>query len=351
VRGWLSLARASMSKPKRISYIIILLMFVLAGGLHMATVLVAALFSYFALVRLSLLKQESKWLPLGLFVVLLAGIAYALAFFINQTVTALPGVAEKAVPSMIGWAQEYNVELPFTDYESLKSLAFDTVKDQVHTLGSFANFARGATRQFVFLIIGCVVAISIFLNARMELDRESHADPNNLYSACCDEIAGRFALFFRSFSTVMGAQIAISAINTVLTSAFVFSAGLPNAVVIIGVTFLCGLLPVVGNLISNTIIVAIGFTVTPKMALLALLFLVVIHKLEYFLNSKIIGGRIRNPIWLTLLGLVVGEKLMGIPGMILAPVVLHYLKMETAQLPAKTDGDKAGQAGADGFAA
>jgi predicted PurR-regulated permease PerM len=50
--------------------------------------------------------------------------------------------------------------------------------------------------------------------------------------------------------------------------------------------------------------------------------------LEYFLNSKIIGDRIRNPMWLTLLGLVVGEKLMGIPGMILAPVVLYYIKVE-----------------------
>jgi len=36
-------------------------------------------------------------------------------------------------------------------------------------------------------------------------------------------------------------------------------------------------------------------------------------------------------MWLTLLGLIVGEKLMGIPGMILAPVVLHYIKVEASQ--------------------
>jgi predicted PurR-regulated permease PerM len=33
-------------------------------------------------------------------------------------------------------------------------------------------------------------------------------------------------------------------------------------------------------------------------------------------------------MWLTLIGIVVGEKLMGIPGMILAPVILHYIKVE-----------------------
>ena len=87
-----------------------------------------------------------------------------------------------------------------------------------------------------------------------------------------------------------------------------------------------------GNLISNTIIVAISFTLSPRMALASLLFLVVIHKLEYFLNSKIVGDRIRSPVWLTLLGLILGERLMGIPGMILAPVVLNYLKGEASKI-------------------
>ena len=108
----------------------------------------------------------------------------------------------------------------------------------------------------------------------------------------------------------------------------------PNAMVVIGVTFLCGLLPVVGNLLSNSIVVGIAITVSPKLALAALVFLVVIHKLEYFLNSKIVGGRIRNPFWLTLLALVIGERLMGIPGIVLAPVVLSYIKFETSRIPA-----------------
>ena len=29
--------------------------------------------------------------------------------------------------------------------------------------------------------------------------------------------------------------------------------------------------------------------------------------------------------------IVIGEKLMGIPGMILAPVVLHYIKVEASR--------------------
>jgi predicted PurR-regulated permease PerM len=69
---------------------------------------------------------------------------------------------------------------------------------------------------------------------------------------------------------------------------------------------------------------------SPKMGLVALILLIIMHKLEYFLNSKIIGTRIDSPMWLTLIGLVIGERLMGIPGMILAPVVLHYIKLEAS---------------------
>ena len=321
--------------PARLSYAFIVLTFAVVGWLHLATPLLAALFGYFALTKLHIAKDRTKWLAVALFLILVAGVAYGAAFFIHRTIDALPEIADKAIPSVIAWAKEYQVELPFTDYDSLKALATDTVKDQENFLGRFANFARGATTQFVFLIVGCVVAVSVFLNAQLELERERHALQNNLYSLCCDEIAARFAALYQSFATVMGAQITISAINTALTAVFVFSVKLPHPAVVIGVTFFCGLLPVVGNLVSNTIIVTIGFLVSPKMALLALVFLVVIHKLEYFLNSKIIGARIRNPVWLTLLGLILGEKLMGLPGMILAPVVLNYLKTEASKIEVK----------------
>ena len=318
--------------PERVSFYFILGTLILVGWLNLATPLLAALFSYLALTHLGFIKGRGRWVAVALFLFLVSALVYGLGHFIRESVLALPDIADKAIPSIIQWAKQFQIELSFTDYDSLKDSAREAIKSQVQYLKEFAKLARGATTQVVFLAIGCVVAISIFLNPRMELARESHAIPNNLYSLCCDQIAFRFETLYRSFAMVMGAQIVISGINTLFTAIFVLVIGMPYAVVIIGVTFLCGLLPVIGNLISNTIIVGIGFTVTPRMAFLALLFLVIIHKLEYFLNSHIIGHRIRNPLWLTLLGLIVGERLMGVPGMILAPVVLHYVKVEAARV-------------------
>ena len=326
-------AKEMVDRPAQVSYWFILATVVLVGWLHLATPLLAILFAYLALTKLQFFKRWGKWPAVVIFLIVLAGAAYALGAIINQAVRTLPEVADEAIPKIVQWAKEHKIELPLTDFDSFKDWATDTVKTQVHYVGSVAKIARGASAQFAFLIIGVVVAISIFLNPRFELDRNAQNPPKNFYSSCCDQIRTRFTTFYASFATVMGAQIVISAINTVFTTIFVVAMQLPDATVVIGLTFLCGLLPVIGNLISNTIIVGIAFTVSPKRALLALIFLIAIHKLEYFLNGKIIGGRIQNPMWLTLLALIVGEKLMGVPGMILAPVVLYYVKVEASRLP------------------
>ena len=320
-----------MTTPARISYGVLVLMLVLAGVLHLSAPLLAVLFSYFALRQLLLLTKR-KWLALLSFILVALGIAFCAVYFTRAALAALPEVAEHSIPSASAWAQARQIELPFTDFDSLKALVIDSAKEEAHYLRNVIRLAGSTTTTLLFLLIGIVVAISLFFNSQLDLYRETHKTKNNLYSILADEIATRFRDFYRSFATVMGAQITISLINTLLTAIFVLIIRLPNGALIIALTFLCGLLPIVGNLVSNTIIVCLAFTISLKIALVALIFLIAIHKLEYFLNSKIIGDRIRNPVWLTLVALIIGERLMGIPGMVLAPVVLNYLRMELLKI-------------------
>jgi predicted PurR-regulated permease PerM len=322
-----------MSTPRKISYGVLIATLVAAAWLHLGPLLLAALFSYFALHKLHAVTNR-KWLSLVAFVICLVAIAYAAGYFTRAAWRALPDIADSSIPSATAWAEKRNIELPFTDFETLKAFVIGQVKDEIHYLNDVAHFAGAATTLLVLIIIGVVVAASLFFRTW----RDPNADTRgktiaNFYDASATEIATRFNDFYRSFETVMGAQIIISSINTVLTAIFILITGLPHAAVVIGVTFLCGLLPIVGNLISNTIIVFLAAAMSVKFALVALIFLVGIHKLEYFLNSKIIGGWIRNPVWLTLIGLIVGEIVMGIPGMVLAPVVLNYMRLEMSKIP------------------
>ena len=317
-----------MNTTKRQSYIFFFLFVVLMGWLRLGPPFLVILFSYFALEKLNFTRN--KLLTVVLFLTLMAAVFYGFVFFLKQAFVALPRVISTSIPSMLEFARQHKIELPFDDMESLKALTLDTVKNQMHGLG---QFARVATKEFMFMVLGVAVAVTFFMNPKLDIEREAHRVGHNLYSAWCEALIERFRAFYESFAVVMGAQITISAINTALTAGFVFAIGLQYPLVIIGVSFLCGLLPIVGNLLSNAVIVAIAFTVSPHMALSALVFLVLLHKLEYFLNSKIIGDRIKTPIWLTLIGLILGERLMGIPGMIFAPVVLYYAKGEMSRLP------------------
>ena len=323
-----------MTTPARVSYGVLALTLVLAGVLHLAVPLLVILFSYLALRQLHFLTKR-RWLALVLFIVVVLGIAAAAISFTRAAILALPDVADTSIPSASAWAQRRQIELPFTDFESLRAVVIDTLQQEAHYLRNVAHFAGSTTTALVFSIIGIVAAGSLFFKAGLDPHRATHPVKNNLYSICCDEVSTRFRDFYRSFATVMGAQITISLINTALTGLFVVAVRMPHAPLLIAITFLCGLVPIVGNLVSNAIIVFVALTVSLKLAIAALVFLVVIHKLEYFLNSKIIGDRIRNPAWLTLIALIIGERLMGIPGLILAPVVLNYLRVEmlTVEVP------------------
>jgi predicted PurR-regulated permease PerM len=331
-----------MTKQTRWSYVLLAITLVLVGLLQLGAPFLALLFSYFVLSKLGRFIPN-KWVTLAIFILVVAAIGWTAKHFIGAAINALPKIADNSIPSAIAWAEEHDLSLPFTDLKGLKAHAMTTIKDQARYLGDFANFARHASTTFVFIIIAIVCAVSLFFNNRLDLFRESHKVRNNLYSVYCDEITARFSDFYHSFSTVIGAQMTISAINTVLTAIFVFFVGLPYGPVVVGLTFLCGLFPIVGNVVSNTVIVFIGFLVSAKVAFIALIFLIVIHKLEYFLNSKIIGSRIRNPIWLTLIGLIIGEKLMGVPGMILSPVVLNYLRVEMSKIECGSPVPQSGQ--------
>jgi predicted PurR-regulated permease PerM len=331
---WAS-CQESLRLPNRFSYAFILLVLILSGWLHTAVLLVAALFSYLALSKLQI-RNWPRWLTVVFFVFLMLGAGYALGAFVNHTVRELPEIAENAIPYIIDAAKKHEIQLPFTDYDSLREVALSAVKSQVSYLAGFAKFARGASRELLMALIGAIVAMGIFLRPSFELRKIEHSPPEDLYTACSEQILIRFKRFYGSFATVIGAQIVISAINTVFTTIFVLVVHLPYAFLVIGITFLCGLVPVIGNLISNTVMVSIALTVSPRLALASLIFLVVIHKLEYFLNSKIIGDRINSPLWVTLLALVLGERLLGVPGMILAPVVLNYVRTEASTIPVAT---------------
>jgi predicted PurR-regulated permease PerM len=137
-----------------------------------------------------------------------------------------------------------------------------------------------------------------------------------------------------AFRRIVFAQVRIAAINAVLTGIYLLiilplaGVHLPLAKSLVLITFIAGMLPVVGNLISNTILVIVALAHSLNVAIASLLYMVVIHKLEYFLNARIIGTQIQARSWELLIAMLVMESIFGLPGVIAAPVFYAYLKKE-----------------------
>ena len=182
-----------------------------------------------------------------------------------------------------------------------------------------------ATQMLVRIVIGMVIGALVALR---------QADAPRDYRPLALALANRAHRFGNAFRRVVFAQVRIAAVNAALTALYLVvilpAAGvqLPLVKTMVFITFVAGLIPVVGNLISNVVVVIVSLSVSPTVAGASLLYLVVIHKLEYFLNARLVGTQIEARAWELLLAMMVMEAVFGIAGLIAAPIYYAYVKDE-----------------------
>src|SRR5881398_3455281 len=156
-----------MITPTRLSYALLAVTIILAGILNLGAPLLVVLFSYFALRQLYSLTRR-KWLALTLFIITVVGIGAAGVYFTRAAILALPDVADTSIPSASAWAQKRQIELPFTDFESLREVVMDTLKEEAHYLRNVAHVAGSTTAALVFTVIGIVAAVSLFFKTGLD---------------------------------------------------------------------------------------------------------------------------------------------------------------------------------------
>lgn len=205
-----------------------------------------------------------------------------------------------------------------------------------HT-SDLTNISKHGLSALIYILIGIIVGAMLIFHVKVHHNNSNKLiEQNDVNSSLYikQDIIARIKNFKKAFSNVFVAQFKISLIDTILTGVYlyavlpIFDVNLPFKFTILVIAFIVGLIPVVGNLISNTIIVLMSLSISIKVAISSLIFLVVIHKLEYFLNAKIIGSQINSTAWELLLIMIVFEKIFGIGGIIVAPIYYAYFKQE-----------------------
>lgn len=187
-------------------------------------------------------------------------------------------------------------------------------------------FSGQALHTIVLLLLGIVIgALSLF---------QKEWNPSKPLLKALD---GRADNLTNAFSKVVFAQVKIAALNTVLTGVLLFGilpafdVRLPFGKTMLLVTFIFGLIPIVGNIASNVLLCVVGLTHSLYVALAMLAYLVLIHTLEHFLNAVIIGQAVRSKAVELLPAMLLGETLFGIAGLISAPILYTWFKTEAKQ--------------------
>lgn len=279
--------------------------------------------------RMAALDGESRrWLALGLVasavVASITGLGIGIASFFRGSDESVPAlfqrmaeIIEQSRDSLPAWVLS---NLPDNAEELRQSMVEWLRLNAKGVQTASTELLRGTAHAIIGMVIGAMLAM-----------RAGAAPPDKPLTMLLYTHASRFAEVFRR---VVFAQVWISAINTLLTWIYLglvlpaFDIHLPFTKTLVAITFVAGLMPIVGNLISNTAIFIVSMSQSLTLAIISLAYLFVIHKLEYFLNARIIGSHIRARAWELLLVMLVMEATLGIAGLIVAPMTYAYFKDE-----------------------
>lgn len=237
-------------------------------------------------------------------------------------VARMAEIVEGARDQLPAWLLQY---LP-QDAEELRQELVLWLREHTGTFQvAGAELGRGLGHVLLGMVVGALLSME-----KVVLSENEGPLPR--------AIAERGDRLANAFRRVVFAQFRISAINTVFTALYLavllpmLGIELPFTKTLILLTFVAGLLPILGNLISNTVICIFSLSLGFLVALGSLAYLIVIHKLEYFLNVKIIGGQIRARAWELLVAMLMMEAAFGLAGLIAAPIYYAYMKAELSKL-------------------
>lgn len=266
---------------------------------------------------------------LAIFIIALAGaLTMGALAFIHSDVGSLPALMQKMadiLESTRSLLPDWAVALLPADSIELHTRAAAWLRSHASELQSIGKETlRALAHALIGMAIGALVALR-------EIDAES------VSGSLARALSGHAANFAAAFRQVVFAQLRIAAINAGLTGLYLvvglglFGIHLPLAKTMVVFTFVVGLLPILGNLLSNTVIVILSLSHSPDLALLSLGFLVLVHKLEYFLNARIVGNLIKARTWELLLAMLAMEAAFGIAGLVMAPIYYAFVKSEFSQ--------------------
>jgi predicted PurR-regulated permease PerM len=321
---------------RRATQFAVLLLLVATLRLHLLAALISAVAVYSLYVQLvgalsrRMSRRAATAVALGMTLAAFALIAFAVMHALQAFWTA--GGLPRLLDFLADTLDRLHGELPSwlssrlpASMDDLQHVAAAWLRANAHDVQRWGeDVLRVATHLLIGLIIGLLAAFE--------------RGPR-LTAPWMLEVADCWRALSLAFTEFASAQLRIAAANTLFTAAFLLVAlplagvKLPVSWSLVILTFVTGLVPIVGNLVSNGAILLVAVTVSPAVALAALVFLLAVHKLEYFLNAHFVGARTSVPAPVLLAAMLGLEAAFGVGGLIAAPIYCAWVFLQFGGVP------------------
>jgi len=184
------------------------------------------------------------------------------------------------------------------------------------------------------VLIATHIVIGVVLGSMISL---MQVIPSDNHRPLARALMERVFLLRVSFHQVFVPQACMAALSAFFTWLYLGVAlplldnDLPFIKIMVAITFIAGLLPIVGNLISSAIVVVVSLSISPLLAMASIGFFALIYTLEYFLRKRFFASHRTARAWELLLAMLFMEAVFGFRGLVVAPIYYVYLKNELSE--------------------
>lgn len=216
------------------------------------------------------------------------------------------------------------IETGVFQWEPLKQNAREWILNSTKAVGNFTAAQAGTITKNVFVLSFQVLMMTFLLFVFLK-------DGEKIYRFIYDiaplEERNKKSIFGQmndTFAAVIRGQLLTSLTQAIVAGIVFLILNIPLAIFFAAVTFLTGLIPVVGA--SAVWLPLVIYLITEEQhvraAILFIIGLLVISLIDNVMKPALIGEKTKLPYFLLFFGILGGIKLYGLMGIFIAPVVL-----------------------------
>jgi len=291
---------------------------------------------YFSEKVFSSIKETSillkKYVSLFVSTIVLIIISFFLFKSLQFMWSDLNKLIELSQPIILSSLGDYGLEKNIRTIEDIYEVIITFLKSHL----SFITFSTGL---FIKIIIGIVIGVIIYFS-ETKIDKI-----DNVWDYISSKIIEQSKDIYNSFKDIIEIQLQISIMNTLMVSFMAFAITymffgqfLPYWYVIVPLTAILSLIPIVGNIMINLILILSTIQLSLSYVFVGIGIFLIIHKLELIVIGKKMKKKVDIPFLLILLSMLIGEMLFhSMSGMILGMVMLVTLSKILKKIKIKGD--------------